>query len=59
VSFGGAVCIPNECGTDAIKIITSQLFNGTRLSLSNDYEQEEFCQVKQSISFKISDYLVM
>lgn len=59
VSFGGAVCIPNECGNEAIKVITDQLFNGTTLKLSNDYEQEEFCQIQQPINLKISDYIVL
>ncbi|CAG9800765.1 unnamed protein product [Chironomus riparius] len=59
VSFGGAVCVPNECGNDAIKAITDQLFNGTMLSLSTDYEQEEFCQIQKRISFTISDYFVI
>ncbi|KAL7050613.1 hypothetical protein ACKWTF_004147 [Chironomus riparius] len=59
VSFGGAVCVPNECGKDAIKYITDQLFNGTTLTLSTDYEQEDFCQVEKSINIKFGDYLLI
>ena len=59
MSFGGAVCIPNECGNDAIRTITDQLFNGTSLRLSTDYEQEDFCKVQKSINIKFGDYLLM
>lgn len=59
VSFGGAICVPHECGKNAIKNITDQLFNGTTLTLSTDYEQEDFCQVEKSINIKFGDYLLM
>ncbi|XP_070489782.1 O-acyltransferase like protein-like [Chironomus tepperi] len=58
-SFGGAICIPSVCSNDVIETITNQLFNGTTLSLSTDYDQEEFCQVQKSINFNYSDYIIM
>ena len=59
VSFGGAVCIPNECGNDVIKSITDQLFKGKDLNLSTDYEQQEICQVQKPPSFGFNNYLMM
>ena len=60
VSFGGAVCIPNMCNVDIIKDISDQLFNGTNMKLSTDYNQNEFCQIKEkSINLGYFEYLVM
>ncbi|KAL7050605.1 hypothetical protein ACKWTF_004143 [Chironomus riparius] len=58
-SFGGAICIPSVCNNDVIETITNQLFNGTSLSLTTDYEQEEFCQVQKTINFNYSDYIIL
>jgi hypothetical protein len=58
-SFGGAICIPSVCSSDAIETITNQLFNKTSLSLTTDYNQEEFCQEQKSINANYADYIVL
>lgn len=58
-SFGGAVCIPNVCNDNIVKAIAKKLFNGTSFSIADDYNQDDFCQVQESIDFNYSDYLIM
>lgn len=53
--FGGAICIPSVCSaSDFVPRLMKQIFDGTNLVYSSDYNQDEFCQMKQEFSVNLS-----
>lgn len=53
--FGGAVCVPASCSTEMISQLMVEIFKGKNLTLSTDYEQEDFCQTRESKPLKVVD----
>lgn len=58
-TFGGAVCVPSVCGSDFIKTLVTYMFNGTNLTLTTDYNQDDFCQVQKSVELSFSQNVTM
>jgi hypothetical protein len=53
--FGGAICIPSICTEiDFIPRLMKKLFDGTNFIYADDYDQNNFCQVKNSFSVNLS-----
>lgn len=52
--FGAAICIPSICKTEIIPQLMKQIFQDTNFILAEDYNQEDFCQVKTPISVNLS-----
>lgn len=53
--FGGAICIPESCSVDMIRLLMEQIFNGTDLEMATDYDQKNYCQVNDSKKFENID----
>lgn len=53
--FGGAVCIPSTCNSNIlVPKMMKVILNGTDYVMSDDYIQEDFCQVKKHFKFTAS-----
>lgn len=42
--FGGAICLPASCSPQMIRNFVQEIFEGTGLVLSDDYNQSDYCK---------------
>ncbi|XP_070509072.1 regulator of hypoxia-inducible factor 1-like [Chironomus tepperi] len=48
--FGGAVCLPESCGSDDVKRILKKLFGVSGLVLAEDYSQDGYCKKASQVT---------
>ncbi|KAG5682584.1 hypothetical protein PVAND_011929 [Polypedilum vanderplanki] len=46
--FGGAICLPDSCSSDDIKIIMKNYFDKSGLLKADDYNQNKYCKTSRT-----------
>jgi hypothetical protein len=57
--FAGAICLPASCSSEIVVLLMKRIFTETDFSLTMDYDQEAFCQVRETKKLKFVAYIAM
>lgn len=57
--YGGAVCLPLSCEPEIARNLMSKIFEGTKLSVAKDYNQNEYCRTTETKRMNSAAYALM
>jgi hypothetical protein len=57
--YVGAICMPASCSADTVRALMDHIFKGTKLQVTSDYDQENFCQAQEEKTIRFIDCVSM